>query len=328
MRVAVIGAGSWGTALAFAAARNGHDTWLWARSPEAASTLAADRLNAAYLPNAPFPPNLAPTNDLGDAVAGATLVVMAVPSHGTRAALGALASYLAPHTVLVGATKGIENETLMRMSEVARDVLGDARFAALSGPSFAAELAEGQPTAIVAASTDEAAAAAVQLALASPTFRVYTNADVVGVELGGALKNVIAIATGGVTGLGFGNNAVAAIITRGLAEMTRLAVRMGGRVETLAGLAGLGDLVLTCTGALSRNRHVGIELGRGRSLDEILGEMREVAEGVKTTRAARELGLRVGVELPITEAVYSLLYEGGEARRMADALMGRPLKKE
>jgi glycerol-3-phosphate dehydrogenase (NAD(P)+) len=331
MKVAVVGAGSWGTALALVAARNGHETALWARREAAAVARAAARENGGYLPGGPFPPNLRATASLEEAIGGASVVVLVVPSHGTRAVLGRIGPLVGAETVLVGATKGIENESLMRMSEVARDELGagiSERFVALSGPSFALEVARGEPTAIVAACEAEAPAVLVQRALSSQAFRVYTNADVVGVELGGALKNVIAIATGGVTGLGFGNNSVAAIITRGLAEMTRLAVRMGGRVETLAGLAGLGDLVLTCTGALSRNRHVGIELGRGRALADVLGQMHEVAEGVKTTRAARELGLRAGVELPITAAVYALLYEGGEARAMADALMGRPLKRE
>jgi glycerol-3-phosphate dehydrogenase (NAD(P)+) len=233
--------------------------------------------------------------------------------------------------VVVSAAKGIEIETLERMSEVARAEFGEAiaaRYVVLSGPSFAAEVAKSFPTAIVAASTSPAAAELVQRRFSSHSFRVYTNDDVTSVELGGAVKNVIAIATGGVVGLGLGHNTVAAIITRGLAEMTRLAVRMGGRSETLAGLAGLGDLVLTCTGALSRNRRVGVELGRGRSLDEILGEMREVAEGVRTTAALRALGLKLGVELPITEAVFALLYEGRTPNAMADSLMGRPLKKE
>ena len=331
MKIAVVGAGSWGTALALVAARNGHETWLWARRAEAAAELASARENTVYLPGVAFPANLQPTASLAEALDAAAIVVSVVPSHGTRAVLGEIRPLLGAETVLVGATKGIENESLMRMSEVARDELGadvSSRFVALSGPSFAVEVARGEPTAVVAASALDTSAVVVQRALSSHALRVYTNDDVVGVELGGALKNVIAIATGCVTGLGFGNNSIAAIITRGLAEMTRLAVRMGGHVETLAGLAGLGDLVLTCTGALSRNRYVGVELGRGRALADILGEMHEVAEGVKTTRAARELGLRAGVELPITAAVYSLLYEGGAARALADALMGRPLRKE
>lgn len=331
MKVAVAGSGSWGTALALAAARNGHEVVLWARRREAAERLAAERVNEAYLPGFPFPTNLRPTASLEEAVAGAGMVVSAVPSHATRALYRAIDGLLGDDAVVVGAAKGIENESLARMSEVARGEFGDRvepRYVALSGPSFAAEVARGEPTAIVAASRAAASAELVQRALSSHTFRVYTNDDVVGVELGGAVKNVIAIATGGVAGLGLGYNPSAAIVTRGLAEMTRLAVRLGGRVETLAGLAGLGDLVLTCTGALSRNRHVGVELGRGRALDEILSEMREVAEGVKTTRAVRELGRRVDVEMPITEAVHALLYEGKAAAEMVEMLMIRPLKRE
>lgn len=331
MKIACIGAGSWGTALALAAARNGHDVWLWARRPEAAARMHDERTNAEYLQGVLFPPNIRTTSSLEHALDEAEMVFLVVPSHGVRAVLRDMLPYVASQAVLVGAVKGIENETLMRLSDVVRDEVGsrfEPRYVVLSGPSFAAETARGEPTAIVAASSVAEWAHTVQKELSSNTFRVYTNDDVVGVELGGALKNVIAIATGGVTGLGFGHNSVAAIITRGLAEMTRMAVRMGGRVETLAGLAGLGDLVLTCTGSLSRNRHVGVELGRGRALDEILTEMREVAEGVKTTRSAYELGKRLGVELPITEGVHALLYENGNAREMADRLMGRPLKKE
>jgi glycerol-3-phosphate dehydrogenase (NAD(P)+) len=215
------------------------------------------------------------------------------------------------------------------MGEVIADVLGFVpRFVVLSGPSFAREVAKGDPTAIVAASSDPAAALMVQRALSSNVFRVYTNEDVVGVELGGAIKNVVAIGAGVVRGLGFGTNAVAAIITRGLAEMTRLALACGAKPETMAGLAGLGDLVLTCTGDLSRNRHVGIELGRGRRLSDILGEMREVAEGVKTTRAIHELGKRLGIEMPITASISSLLYADKPAAEAASELMGRPLKRE
>lgn len=331
MKVACIGAGSWGTALALVAARNGHDVWLWARRAEAAARLADERTNTAYLPGVSFPANIHPTSSLGNALDEAEMVMLVVPSHGIRAVIREMLPHVGSRAVLVGAVKGIENETLMRLSDVVRDEVGsrfEPRYVVLSGPSFAAETARGEPTAIVAASGHAEWARTVQTALSSSTFRVYTNDDVVGVELGGALKNVMAIATGGVTGLGFGHNSVAAIITRGLAEMTRMAVRMGGRVETLAGLAGLGDLVLTCTGSLSRNRYVGVELGRGRTLDEILTEMREVAEGVKTTRSAFELGKKYDVELPITEAVHTLLYENGNARAMAERLMGRPLKKE
>ena len=331
MKVAVIGAGSWGTALALVAARNHHDVRLWAREADDVDRLARERQNSVYLPGFAFPDELRPTNCLEEALDGADFVLLVVPSHGTRAVCRRMLPYLAAKSVIVGASKGVENESLMRMSQVVSDEVEQRfapRFVALSGPSFALETARGEPTAVVAASTDEESAKLVQRELSSSTFRIYTNSDVVGVELGGALKNVIAIATGGVAGLGLGSNTSAAIITRGLAEMTRLATSMGGRVETLAGLAGLGDLVLTCTGALSRNRFVGVELGKGRALDEILGEMREVAEGVKTTRAVRELGRRVEVDLPITAAVYTLLYEGGRARDMVDKLMGRPLKRE
>jgi len=331
MKIACIGAGSWGTSLATVAARNGHDTWLWARRPDVAERLAAERTNATYLPGVPFPQTMHPTASLGEALDGAEMVLLVVPSHGIRSVLKDMLPHLGSRAVLVGAVKGIENDTLMRLSDVVREEVGgrfEPRYVVLSGPSFAVETARGEPTAVVAASTSADWARSVQKELSSNTFRVYTNDDVVGVELGGAMKNVIAIATGGVTGLGFGHNSVAAIITRGLAEMTRMAVRMGGRVETMAGLAGLGDLVLTCTGSLSRNRFVGIELGRGRSLAAILDDMQEVAEGVRTTMSAHALGQRYGVELPITEAVFAMLYENGDARAMADRLMGRPLKRE
>ena len=331
MKVAVVGSGSWGTALALVASRNGHETLLWARRPEAVERLNALRQNEEYLPGFTFAKPLRATASLAEAIEGAEIVVGASPSHGTRELYRAMRDALGSGAVVVSATKGIETDTLERMSEVARAELGESivdRYVTLSGPSFAVEVAKGFPTAIVAASRSPEAAELVQRGLSSHSFRVYTNDDVTGVELGGAVKNVFAIATGGVVGLGLGHNTVAAIITRGLAEMTRLAVRLGGRSETLAGLAGLGDLVLTCTGALSRNRHVGVELGRGRSLDEILGEMREVAEGVKTTAALRALGRKLEVELPITEAVFALLYEGREPKAMAEALMGRPLKKE
>jgi glycerol-3-phosphate dehydrogenase (NAD(P)+) len=240
-------------------------------------------------------------------------------------------SSLNTDVVLVSATKGVENQTLMRMSEVIADVLGESiesRFVALSGPTFAREVGKGDPTAIVAASSGLGASESIQRDLSCSFFRVYTNDDVVGVELGGAMKNVVAIAAGVVRGLGFGTNSVAAIVTRGLAEMTRLAHSQGARVETMAGLAGLGDLVLTCTGELSRNRRVGTELGRGRRLEEILSDTREIAEGVKTTRAIYELGTRSRVELPITESIYALLYEGKPALEAAGELMGRPLKRE
>jgi glycerol-3-phosphate dehydrogenase (NAD(P)+) len=242
-----------------------------------------------------------------------------------------LRPHLTREIILVSAAKGVENNSLMRMEEVVLDVLHEEfepGYVALSGPSFALEVAKGDPTAVVAASRDRESSEKIQHALSSGSFRIYTNTDVLGVELGGAIKNVVAIAAGVVRGLGFGTNAVAAIITRGLAEMTRLAVAQGARVETMAGLAGLGDLVLTCTGELSRNRRVGIELGRGRKLSEILGEMREVAEGVKTTKSLYELGRRLQIDMPITASIFELLYRDKPASEAANELMGRPLKRE
>jgi glycerol-3-phosphate dehydrogenase (NAD(P)+) len=330
-RVAVIGAGSWGTALALVAARNGHDVWLWAREPEVASQINRAHKNPYYLSSFDLPENIRATTSLEDAMAGAGSVLLVVPSHAMREMIARLSPLLGPETLLVSAAKGVENVTLMRMDEVITDVVGEGfepRFVALSGPSFALEVAKGDPTAIVAASRDPGLSQRVQRELSSNVFRVYTNDDFVGVELGGAIKNVVAIASGVVRGLGLGTNAVAAIITRGLAEMTRLAIAEGARVETMAGLAGLGDLVLTCTGELSRNRHVGVELGRGRTLRDILGEMREIAEGVKTTRAIYELGRRLNIDMPITASIHALLYEDKTALEAANELMGRPLKKE
>jgi len=329
-RIAVIGAGSWGTALAMVAARNHHHVTLWAREPEVASSVNQGRRNPLYLSDFNLE-NIRATTAIDDALEGSDFALLVVPSHAMRESISRLRPFLNSNIVLVSAAKGVENSTLMRMEEVVVDVLRerfDPRYVALSGPSFAREVAKGDPTAIVAASRDRESSELVQRSLSSSVFRVYTNNDVVGVELGGAVKNVVAIAAGVVRGLGFGTNAVAAIITRGLAEMTRLALAQGARVETMAGLAGLGDLVLTCTGELSRNRHVGIELGRGRKLEEILGGMREVAEGVKTTRSIYELGRRLQIEMPITESIHALLYEDKPALDAANELMGRPLKRE
>jgi glycerol-3-phosphate dehydrogenase (NAD(P)+) len=330
-RVAIVGAGSWGTALALVAARNSHEVHLWAREAEVAESINRDHRNPFYLSDFELPENIHATCSLSEAVLNARFALIVTPSHTMREMMERMQSHLSSGVVIVSAAKGVENETLMRMSEVISDVLDQelaSRFVALSGPSFAREVAKGDPTAIVAASGSPEASGLIQLALSSSTFRVYTNDDVVGVELGGAVKNVVAIAAGVVRGLGLGTNSVAAIVTRGLAEMTRLSVSAGARVETMAGLAGLGDLVLTCTGELSRNRRVGIELGRGRSLVDILAETREIAEGVKTTRAIRELGKRMGIELPITESIYALLYEGKTAVEAAAELMGRPLRRE
>jgi glycerol-3-phosphate dehydrogenase (NAD(P)+) len=328
-RVAVIGAGSWGTALALVAARNGHQVTLWAREPEIARGIQTERRNPFYLSDIRLSENIRGTTSLEEALDGCDFALIVVPSHAMREVVRGMRQHLDPSLVLVSATKGVENSSLMRMDEVIADVLkSEPRFVALSGPSFAREVATEDPTAIVAASLNLEWSEMIQRELSSNVFRVYTNTDVIGVELGGAVKNVVAIGAGVVRGLGLGTNAVAAIITRGLAEMTRLAVAQGARVETMAGLAGLGDLVLTCTGELSRNRRVGFELGKGRKLAEILGDMREVAEGVKTTQSVYQLGRRLEIELPITSSIYALLYEDKPAAEAANELMGRPLKRE
>jgi glycerol-3-phosphate dehydrogenase (NAD(P)+) len=330
-RVAIIGAGGWGTALALVAARAGNRINLWAHSAEVASLLLSERENKIYLPGFDLPDSIAPTNDLLKALSGVEIVLIAVPSHVCRDVYTQMLPALHPQMIFVSATKGIEIETQMRIEEVARDVMRDRfepRYVALSGPSFALEVAKDEPCAIVAASSSIDCAGIVQETFSTNRFRVYSNNDVTAVEIGGAIKNVMAIATGAVNGLGLGYNTAAALVTRGLAEMTRLAVSIGGRAETLAGLAGMGDLVLTCFGNLSRNRRVGFELGRGRNLQEIIGETREVAEGVKTARAAHELANKLGVEMPITTGVYQMLYEGKSPQKLETELMERPLKCE
>jgi glycerol-3-phosphate dehydrogenase (NAD(P)+) len=310
-RVAVLGAGSWGTALAVHLGASGRHVTLWARDAALAAEMAARRLNSRYLPEVDLPPSVRPTASLAEAVSGARLVILAVPSHGLRAVVHAAAQALPAEAVLVSATKGLETETLRRMSEVVAEETGGRHpIVVLSGPSFASEVVRRLPTALVVASTDEPACQLVQQELKSASLRLYGSDDVAGVEVGAALKNIIAIAAGVVEALNLGHNALAALITRGLAEMSRLSSAMGGRRETLAGLSGLGDLVLTCTGELSRNRRVGIELGRGRPLGAILGDTHMVAEGVRTTSAALALGRRHDVELPI-------------AAQMADVLAGR-----
>lgn len=294
----VFGAGSWGTALAVHLARAGHRVHLWGRDAALVDAMRETRVNDTYLPGVALPPLLEPVSSF-DAAAEARFAVFAVPSHGLRAVARTAAPVLPTNAIVISATKGLEEGSLDRMSMVLGEELPGRAVVALSGPSFAMELAREQPTAIVAASTDCAAVEAVQAEFRGRYLRLYGSDDVAGVELGGALKNVIAIAAGVVEGTGLGHNALAALITRGLAEISRLAVAAGGRRETLAGLSGLGDLVLTCTGALSRNRHVGIELGRGRALGDVLGDMKMVAEGVRTASAALALGERHGVELPI-----------------------------
>ena len=331
MRLAVIGAGGWGTALSVVAARAGHEVRLWSRGAELVEEINGRRVNGAYLAGHEIPGGVRATCDAREALRGAEAVILAAPSHATRRVLEGLRETVEPGVVFVSATKGVEAETGKRISEVVGEVVGEAaaaRFVCLSGPSFAQEVADGQPTAVVSASADEGLARLIQSALSTQSFRVYTNTDVVGTELGGASKNVMALAAGMLAGLGLGTNSVAALVTRGLAEMTRLALAEGARLETLTGLAGLGDLVLTCTGGLSRNRHVGEELGRGRALEDVLAGMKEVAEGVRTTRALKLLAERRGVELPITCEVHAVLYEGKTARAAVESLMSRPPREE
>lgn len=330
-RIAIIGGGSWGTALAIVSARAGHDVTLWSRNRAVVEEVNREHVNSAYLKSERLPESVTATCELREAVASAEQVLLASPSHATRELLLGMLPFVGPSMLFVSATKGIEIETGKRISEVASETLGqkfEPRFVCLSGPSFAQEVVAGQPTAVVAASRSPEDSQLVQAAFSFENLRVYTNTDLVGTELGGSLKNVMAVAAGMVSGLGFGTNSVAALITRGLAEMARLALVEGGRMETLMGLAGLGDLVLTCTGGLSRNRYVGQELGRGRSLAEIVSGMREVAEGIRTTRAVRRLAEARSVEMPITSEVHAVLYEGRSAREAASELMQRPLRDE
>ncbi|MFN2492578.1 MAG: NAD(P)H-dependent glycerol-3-phosphate dehydrogenase [Pyrinomonadaceae bacterium] len=331
MRVAIIGAGSWGTALAIHAARAGHDALLWSRNAGVVDSINRDRMNPKYLLDAEIPENVRATKDIAEAIKTAELVVLAAPSHATRELLSSFANTIRAGAVLVSATKGVEVDTGKRISEIVAESFPNVpkpAFVCLSGPSFAKEVVEKHPTAVVAASINQDAANLTQRALSFESFRIYTNDDVTGAELGGSIKNVMAIAAGMVNGLGYGSNSVAALITRGLAEMTRLAIAEGAKSETMMGLAGLGDLVLTCTGKLSRNRFVGEELGKGRSLTEITSGMNEIAEGVKTTRAVQLLADRKRIEMPITNEVHSVLYEGKPVREAAESLMARPLKVE
>jgi len=330
-QIGVIGAGSWGTALANLLAKKGLDVTLWAYEADLVQRMAASRINDLYLPDVLLSERLKVTSRIEDAVRGAELLVLVSPSQVMRTVLGQLKANLADETLLVSAAKGVENNSLLIMSEVICQVLGsnvEQRAAYLSGPSFAREVAKEQPTAVAVASHNPQVAEEVQELFSTDYFRVYTNDDVVGVEIGGALKNVIALATGVCDGLGFGHNARAALITRGLAEIARLGEAMGARPATFAGLAGMGDLVLTCTGDLSRNRSVGLELGRGRKLDEILGEMRMVAEGVKTTLSAHQLAEKLEVDMPITREMHQILYCDKPPRQAVADLMLRELKGE
>jgi glycerol-3-phosphate dehydrogenase (NAD(P)+) len=325
----VLGAGSWGTALAVHLGRVGHPVHLWVRDRGLAGDIAVRRANAVYLPDVSFPDNVEVTDSLEAALAESDLVVSAIPSHGCRAVMRAARLHVAPRATIVSATKGLEGDTHLRMSEVIGQELGvDHAVVVLSGPSFATEVAQQFPTAVLAASTDRVAMELVQTEFRGPYFRLYGSPDVVGVEMGGAMKNVIAIAAGVVEGVGLGQNALAALITRGLAEITRLACAAGGRRETTSGLSGLGDLVLTCTGTLSRNRHVGIELARGRPLADILAGMKMVAEGVRTTTAVLALGDRYGVELPIAAQMAAVLNGRTDVRSAVEALMVRRQRAE
>ena len=332
-KIAILGAGSCGTALALALthSRAPHRLSLWVHGGDVLQALCSRRENSVYLPDMRLPERIEPTADLREALAGADIVLGAMPSAYARAVYSAASPYFDPRMIFVSATKGLEHESLLRMSEVIADVTR-GRFtphiAVLSGPSFALEVARGDPTAVVIASQQPGLAAAVQHEFSGPTLRLYTNDDTVGVEIGGAVKNVIAIAAGACVGLGLGSSTGAALITRGLAEMTRLAVALGGQRDTLAGLAGLGDLVLTATGALSRNRTVGVELGRGRQLNEILAGMRMVAEGVGTTAATLALARKHDVEMPITQQMDAVLRGDRVPREAIRELMERRLKQE
>ncbi|MBE0503468.1 MAG: NAD(P)-dependent glycerol-3-phosphate dehydrogenase [Desulfuromonadales bacterium] len=330
-KISVVGAGSWGTALAKLLAHKGFAVTLWVYEADLAQRMQATQCNDLYLPGITLPKNLVVTADLAAAVQDRDVVVLVPPSQVMRRVALQAAPHIAAGTLIVSAAKGIENDTLLPMSDLLLEVLPPAlheRLTFLSGPSFAREVACGMPTAVVAAAHHHEAARAAQQIFSNEVFRVYTTDDVIGVELGGAVKNVIALAAGVVDGLGFGYNTRAALITRGLAEMTRLGLAMGARSETFAGLAGMGDLVLTCTGDLSRNRSVGIELGKGRKIAEILDGMHAVAEGVRTTLSTWQLANRLHVPMPITEQVYQILYEDKDPGRAVTELMLRELKDE
>ena len=330
-RIGVLGAGSWGTALAALATGRGHDVCLWAREPEVVRQIRDEAENRLFLPGVGLPRSLGVTGSIERTVAGAEIVMAVSPAQYAGAVMARAATFLEPGAVVVSASKGIEIATLRRMDEVMGEFLSaeqSERLTVLSGPSFAAEVVHGQPTAVVAASRSEKARLLVQAALQGPSFRVYTTEDVIGVELGGALKNVIALAAGVVAGLGFGHNTLCALVTRGLVEITRLGVAMGASQPTFFGLAGMGDLVLTCTGDVSRNRSVGFELGRGRSLDDILRDMTAVAEGVKTAEAVHALAAAHQVEMPICQQVYDILMGKTDPAEAAHILMMRDPKPE
>jgi glycerol-3-phosphate dehydrogenase (NAD(P)+) len=328
--VAVVGAGSWGTAFAAMLAGRHESVTLWAHETEVFADLRDRRENRAFLPGIVLPEGVRPTSDLAEAVSGKTAVIFAVPSHHLRGVAARAAAHLFPGACLVSLAKGVENGTLKRMTEVLAEVSPSLapRIAALSGPTFAREVAEGKPTGATVAARDLSVARRLQHALSGSRFRLYADDDVTGIEIGGALKNVMAIAAGMADGLGFGHNARALLISRGLAEISRLGVRLGANSHTFAGLAGMGDLVLTCTGDLSRNRTVGVRVGRGERIGDVLSGMTMVAEGVRTAVSAVELSRRAGVPMPITEQVHGILHEGKDAREAVSELFSRALKRE
>lgn len=330
-KLAIIGGGSWGTALSIVLSRKARPISLWIYEPDICEQIRKNRENEVFLPGFRVPDAVCPTNDLTEALRDADTVLSVVPSHHCRSIYGQMLGLLRPQMKFVSATKGLETESLLRMSDVIRQVVGqrfEPALAVLSGPTFAREIAAGEPAAVVIASENPELATDLQQRFSGPSFRLYTNSDVAGVEYGASLKNVIAIGAGVCHGLGLGSNTMAALITRGLAEISRLACALGGRRETLAGLAGMGDLVLTCTGALSRNRQVGIELARGRTMQEIVSSMRMVAEGIKTTTAAVDLARRASVEMPITEQMNAMLFHDKPPREAIRELMDRSLKSE
>jgi len=331
IKIAVIGAGSWGTTLANLLAEKGYPVTLWCFEEDLAERMQQSGINDLYLPEVNLSKNLQTTSNLKSAVSEKQLLLFVTPSQVTRQVLQLALPDLSPQALIVSASKGIENDSLKLLSQVFEELLPESmhrQLGFLSGPSFAKEVSSGMPTAVVVAARDIAVAGEIQKIFSTEKFRVYTHNDIIGVELGGAMKNVIALAAGVADGLGFGHNTRAALITRGLAEMTRLGIKLGGAAETFAGLAGMGDLVLTCTGDLSRNRSVGIELGKGRKIDEILAGMQMVAEGVKTTLSAYQLADKLGVDVPIIEQMYLLLYQDKDPRQAVTDLMSRDLKAE
>ncbi|MBN2383695.1 NAD(P)H-dependent glycerol-3-phosphate dehydrogenase [bacterium] len=331
LKITVVGAGSWGTALAILLAGKGFPVRLWVYETDLCQVMQSTRENLLFLPGFKLPANIEPINELAEAVSDSDFIILVVPSHVFRGVLSQMVPYIHPDSILVSATKGIENDSLARMSEIMIELLPETyheRIAILSGPSFAREVCQQTPTTVVVASKAVEVAERVQLLMTTPYFRTYTNNDIVGVEIGGALKNVIAIAAGTTDGLGFGANTKAALLTRGLAEMTRLGLALGANPLTFAGLSGMGDLILTCNSALSRNYTTGYKLGQGNSLEKIVTSMHMVAEGIKTTQSAYQLALRLGVEMPIIEQVHAILFENKKPELAVYQLMTRKLKRE